>query len=381
MKVFLVATHFIQYGLELAGGLVLEGAKVRIAFCPGHAERLIGPRWRELVADGVEICELPRPPRRKILSLATMRNTLKLWRGIRNFRPDVVHLQSSIDPAVALTGLFSRRPVVATVHDVTPHLGEEKKLNPFLDFLEYRIVLPWIRRRGVRFIVHGESLRGELAERMGVPLERVTKVPHGVFSGYTLLDSGEEVPAPGPTVLFFGRMEPYKGVGVLADAIPLVRARIPDVRFLLAGRGEALDQLRPRLDAEAGVEIQDHYIETEDVGLLFRQATVVAAPYLEASQSGVIGIALAFGVPVVATDVGALSEMVEDGNNGLLVGPDQPSVFAEALCRVLEDPELASLLGSGARESAEGPFSWKTAARMTLDWYRGEAGSGPQGRS
>ena len=107
MKVFLVATHFIQYGLELAGGLALEGAKVRIAFCPCHAERLIGPRWRELVADGVEICELPRPPRRKILSLATIRNTMKIWRGIRNFRPDVVHLQSAIDPAVALTGLFS----------------------------------------------------------------------------------------------------------------------------------------------------------------------------------------------------------------------------------------------------------------------------------
>ena len=263
---------------------------------------------------------------------------------------------------------------MATVHDVTPHLGEEEKLNPVLDFLEYRIVLPWIRRQGVRFIVHGESLRGELAERIGVPLEWVTKVPHGVFSGYTRLDSGREVPSPRPTVLFFGRMEPYKGVGVLADAIPLVRARIPDVRFLLAGRGGALDQLRPRLDAEAGVEIQDHYIETDDVGLLFRQATVVAAPYLEASQSGVVCVALAFGVPVVATNVGALSEMVEDGINGLLVEPDQPSVFAEALCRVLEDPELASLLSSGARESAEGPFSWGTAARMTLDWYRCEVG-------
>ncbi|HBF22280.1 MAG TPA: glycosyltransferase family 1 protein [Planctomycetes bacterium] len=377
VKVFLVSTHFIQYGLELAGGLAAEGAQVCIAFCPRHADRLIGPQWRELLPTGVEVCELPFPPRRRVFSWPTLRNVLMLRRKMRRFHPDVVHLQSSIDPAVALVGLLAKRPVVVTVHDVTPHLGEENKLNPFLNFLEYRVVLPVVRRKGIRFIVHGESLRGALAERTRVPIQMITKVPHGVLRGFVALDAGVEASHIEPTVLFFGRMEPYKGVDVLAKAVPLVRDRIPESRFVFAGKGTSLGKVQDVFGKDLAVEIHDEYVQAEDVGRLFRQATVVAAPYLEASQSGVIAVAFAFGVPVVATRVGALPEVVRDKENGLLVEPGDPAAFADSLCRVLEDPELTALLRAGARKSAEGELSWRAVARKTLACYRGAPAGDP----
>ena len=102
---------------------------------------------------------------------------------------------------------------------------------------------------------------------------------------------------------------------------------------------------------------------------LFRDAAVNLAPYIEASQSGVIASGYAFDVPVVASRLGALPEVVIDEENGLLVEPNDPQALANAILRILQDNDLRARLRAGVRQWAEGPLSWQSIAGKTLESY------------
>jgi glycosyltransferase involved in cell wall biosynthesis len=97
---------------------------------------------------------------------------------------------------------------------------------------------------------------------------------------------------------------------------------------------------------------------------------VVVLPYVQASQSGVVPIAYAFGKPVVATTVGGLPDAIEDGVTGILVPPADESALADAVTRILLDADLRHRLGDAARRRFESTLSAEAVARMTLDVYR-----------
>ena len=107
-----------------------------------------------------------------------------------------------------------------------------------------------------------------------------------------------------------------------------------------------------------------------EVAQLFLDADVVALPYVEASQSGVLNVAAAFGKPVVVTDVGELRATVEPNGLGLVVPPRDPQALAEALERLAAEPRLAAALGARARAWAEGPNAPEAVGREAADLYR-----------
>ena len=100
-----------------------------------------------------------------------------------------------------------------------------------------------------------------------------------------------------------------------------------------------------------------------------RQSTllVIVCPYTDASQSGVVLTAYAFGKPVVATRVGGLPEYVEDGVTGLLVPPRNPQALAEALVRLLRDPDTQRTLSQGIRHNEA--LSWESIIKRTISVY------------
>lgn len=205
---------------------------------------------------------------------------------------------------------------------------------------------------------------------------RVEVIPHGTEDVY----DADHVPAAdstGPTALFFGNWDRYKGVDLLLDAWPRVRAREPEARLTLAGSiGADVDgpALVARAEALDGVTAIPHYVEHNAVAPLFAAARCVVLPYVRVYQSGVAHLAANFARPVVATDVGDLRSVIVDGETGILVPPADAEELARGLCRLLADAEEAGRLGRGARERVSRESDWSEIARAVCTTYSSLAG-------
>lgn len=291
-----------------------------------------------------------RRPAEALLGLVWSASRRRLVQAIRRFAPDVL-LVPFIHLWARGVALDARVPMVLCVHDPSPHPGLTGRV---WHVVERRAV-----RSSAHLVLHSEAFVGELVRRYGVPRESITVAPLGPMSNY--LDAPLPVQRGGPpVVLCFGRIEPYKGIDVLLDAVPAIRAAVPAVRFRIAGSGAPGAQVaRAR---SLGIEFDDRWVGDDEVPAMFGEAAIVVLPYVSATQSGVIPIAAAFGRAVVATDVGGLAEQVDGGRLGLLVHPGDSAALARAVVSLLEDSERAAELGRRLREHYDGERSWARAA-------------------
>ncbi len=286
----------------------------------------------------------------------------------RRLRPDVIHLHCT--NAVALLYLWNLqrlgRPVVATAHVVTPH----ERIR-FQEAIYRRI-----HRLGSLIIAHSEFDRRRLQEEFGVEPGRVAVIPHGEYGFFERHEPADRQEArrrlglgrEDEVALFFGYVREYKGLDVLLEAWPAVAETRPAARLVVAGDPVRLGpERRAELERRAerlGAVHRFGYVPFADVGRYFAAADVLAMPYRHVSQSGVLYLALALGVPVVATRVGALPEMLRHGDSALLVPPESPGELARALIRALGDPGRRERLARGGRRIAR-EHSWPAIAEQT----------------
>jgi glycosyltransferase involved in cell wall biosynthesis len=197
--------------------------------------------------------------------------------------------------------------------------------------------------------------------------EKISVIPH-IQIGEDL--SSAAVEEKEHLILFFGRIWEYKGLEYLIRAEPLISARVPDVRIVIAGQGEDFSRYTRMMVHPDRFIIHNEYISEERAAEYFRSASVVVLPYIEASQSGVIPLAYSAAKPVVATTVGGLPEMVEDGHTGYLVAPRDSAQLAEAITRLLLDKQLRRQIGANGKRKIEAECSPYLVAQKTLDVYR-----------
>jgi glycosyltransferase involved in cell wall biosynthesis len=316
---------------------------------------------RSLVYKSVSVRYVEPRRRRDPRILAT---SFPINRIIRDFSPDVLHVQEEHPYVAGWTVLSLRKavPIVFTVHDPVSHSGGPRK-----DGFKWKIVM-WFRRRASRLIVHGPQMLAELEALDRRMAGRIDVVPHGILSRATVAEnlSGSE-PA---TFLFFGRVEPYKGLRHFLDAGDLLRSRGHAFRLIVAGTGTDLERHRERIAASPWVELIDRFVSATEVGDLFRRATAVVLPYTDATQSGVAAIALANSRPVIASAVGDLPDVVIHGRTGLLVPPRDGPALADAMEQVLVDHGWRDSLAAAAGQYARERLSWPRIAELTEGTYR-----------
>ena len=293
--------------------------------------------------------------------LRQLRMCRRLAGQIRAFDAQVVHVQQGhLWFNLMLPLLRRRRAIVVTVHDPTPHVGDiPSRLTP-------QALANIAFRSADRVIVHSEAAK-EGVRPLLKPGTAVDVVPLVVE-----VDDLREPPTdemPGPVVLFFGRIWPYKGLEYLVRAEPRIASSVPDVRIVIAGEGEDLERYRRLMCHPERFEIRNEFVPEDEVTALFRSAAVVIAPYIDATQSGVIPLAYAVGRPVVATCVGGLPEMIDDGVTGFLVPPRDETALADAVVRLLCDPKLWREMSTAARRRVEKQSSPDAAAEQTLVSY------------
>jgi glycosyltransferase involved in cell wall biosynthesis len=287
----------------------------------------------------------------------------------RRLRPDVIHFHSTNTSSLIYLTLLRlvRVPVVSTAHVVTPH--ERAALR---DAIHRRI-----HRLSDLVIAHSEFDRKRLLEEAGIDAQAVGVVPHGEYGffgrGGDLTDRQAARRSLGlapqdEVALFFGYIREYKGLDVLLDAWPAVRRARPAARLVVAGDpGRLAPMRREELRAQAddlGVVHRFEYVPFSEVAEYFAAADLLVMPYRHISQSGVLYLALSLDVPVVTTSVGALPEVLRDGDSALLVPPESPVDLAEALIRLFADPDLRDrLVSGGQRVTSE--HSWPAIAEQT----------------
>ncbi len=291
---------------------------------------------------------------------------VRLLRMILRTRPDVVHVQATANPTIDLALSILprlRRTLVVTVHDIDPHPGDPGV---------FPLAFPMIRhlaRSATRLIIHAEALRSSATAR-GVDPERIVVVPHGELGSVVTGEDWTPRPSTGATLMVFGRLHAYKGLSVLVEALPRIRARVPDARILVCGRGAELDELL-RNGLPDGCEVNAGWIPAGDVAALFDASTVVVLPYLEASQSGVAALAAGLARATIVSDVGGLAEAVGFGEIGEVVPPGDVEALADAAVGLLLDEERRHGLERRAFEaSRSGRLSWPVIAERTVEVYR-----------
>ena len=285
-------------------------------------------------------------------------------------RPDVVHYQWLTAPAldryligaIGRGGANSRRARRAyTVHYPLPTsraaLRREGRLLSAMDLV----------------VSHSEYGARRITADAGVPADRVRVIPHGAFDYLTRMHDEQPLPAElaeveGPVVLFFGLLRPYKGVDVLLDAFARLEA---GSELWIAGMPRMpIEPLREAALRAAGrVRFIPRFISDPEIPALMRRADVLALPYRDIEQSGVLYTGIAFGKAMVLSDVGGFSEVARDHRVGRLVPPGDADELAAALEQLLENPAERRRLADAARAAAEGAFSWDSVARRTLDAY------------
>lgn len=246
------------------------------------------------------------------------------------------------------------RPLVLTAHDILPReprpgqLAAQRRLYERFDAV----------------VVHSEQGAVRLRDELDVEATRIHVIPHGAF---THLAAGPAPPAPFatelPVVLCFGLMRPYKGIDLLLEAWKGVTG----AELWIAGM--------PRMDitplqraAPPGVRFVPRFIGDEELPAFFARANLVVLPYREIDQSGVLFTALAFGKPLLLSDVGGFPEVAVHGGAQIFPAGDVQALRA-ALQELLADQAKLAEMGARSRAAAEGPYSWAAAAQSTLALY------------
>jgi len=295
--------------------------------------------------------DLPRSPRGW---LGVIRAVARVRRFLQRQHVDVVVIAME-SPHLFLLAPFlrgRRRRVVFGLHDPDFHPGERSMVKVAARFMTIASsdgLLTWSHAAEV-------VLRKKLQSSKMACFSTV----HGAYGRPAAqprtLDANARV-----TLGFFGRIQPYKGVGMLLSAFQeLSAATVDKYRLVIYGEGEL--PVDPDPATIGDVELYNRWIADSEVPSLLRGIDIMVLPYLEASQSGVLALALAAGVPSVATPVGGLREQIEDSGAGVVAEAVSPGALADAVQRLAMNPDGYRSLSAAALNSAAGAYSWERVA-------------------
>jgi len=268
-------------------------------------------------------------------------------------------------PLLAL--MLADGPIVATFHTSTPRSrtlsASQGMLRPRLEKITARIAVSDLARR-----VQVEHLGGDAVQ-----------IPNGVDVGF--FEGAQPLPGyprAGGTIGFVGRFsEPRKGMVVLIEAMRLLEQHMPDVRLLVAGRGDEAD-LRHAAGPMADRLVLLGQVDDETKARALRSVDVYCAPNTGGESFGVILTeAMSAGTPVVASDLDAFRRVLDDGRAGVLTPVGDPVALAGALRDLLTDPARAATLVAAARRRVAA-YDWSVVAGQVLRVYEQAIAADPR---
>lgn len=284
----------------------------------------------------------------------------KTFLFIRKQKFDVINYVEDPSPLFSFLLWFFRKKLVVTIHDGRPHTGDDNTKSQFVR----RRLKSYVKR----FLLLNKKENKLFEEGYGINPAYIFNSHLGYYEMLHMY--GNKTVKKQNYILFFGRISPYKGIEYLLKAMTIVHKAHPETRVIIAGKGEYYFNVEPYTQLDY-IEFRNRFIELDELTDLIRGAQFTVCPYAEATQSGVVYSSLALNTPVVATRVGGLPEMIDDGKTGILVPPCDAQSLAQAIMDLLDDSTKLSDLTNNIKRSAEnGNGSWTVIAKEYLDVYK-----------
>lgn len=308
------------------------------------------------------------------LNLTMLEKTLALFQQGESY--DIIHAHDWLVAYAARAVKHALKlPLVATIH--ATEYGRNRGLHTdeqrYISDVEW-----WLTYEAWRVICCSRYMHSELQRVFHLPDDKIEIVPNGVEpqqfrSGRHDLTVRNKFAAPEEKIVFFiGRLVQEKGVQVLLDAVPRVLSAVPKTKFVVAGKGPALEHLRGQA-RQMGIDHHLYftgYIDDVTRNALYQSASVAVFPSLY-EPFGIVALeAMAAHVPVIVSDTGGLSEIVEHGVDGLKCYPGNAVSLADQLITVLENEAFARQLADRALQKVESEFSWQEIAQQTRNIYQ-----------
>jgi glycosyltransferase involved in cell wall biosynthesis len=342
---------------EMLDGLESRGLKTVTASLHRRAEGV----QDGIVARGYDVRFLPGSRARQIVALRRL---------IRSIRPDVVHtaiFEANVVGRFASVG--TGVPVMTSLTNTSYDPVREQDPNMKAWKLGVvRIIDGWTGRRfTAHFHAITHAVRDAGVKELGIRPDRVTVIPRGRDPERLGHPSAERrlaarkslgIVAEVPVVVTVGRQEFQKGQWHLLEAAPEVCRRHPGTKILVAGRSggvsDRLMDVHRRLDLGADVRFLGY---REDVPEVLAAADLFVFPSLFEGLGGALIEAMALGLPIVASDIPAIREVVEEGRNALLVPAGDPEQLAHAIDELLSNADRRHAFGAESRRIFEGRFT------------------------
>jgi glycogen(starch) synthase len=297
---------------------------------------------------------------------------------LADWSPEVIHAHDwMVSHAAVSLRSTTGAPLVATIH--ATEAGRNggtvtSDLSTRIHELEW-----WLANTADVVIACSRAMRSEVRTLFGRDTARV--IPNGIALAEWQRPNGEvermrRTHAPsGPLIAYTGRVEYEKGVQVLLDAMPRVRAERPDARLVVAGRGSYL----PALQAQAtdlGIDGSTDFlgwVSEQDLRALVAAADVAVAPSLYEPFGLVALEAAALGTPVIVSQTGGLAELADDSGIAATARPGDAADLADAIIGDLAAPRASRARAERATRVLGQRYGWARIARGTVQAYRGAA--------
>lgn len=350
------------YSIEMTKSLMEIGCQI-LAVISSNSENI--DKWRSLARDNsnLALIEMQTSDSKiQILKSLILKGKYRsIVMAVKAFQPDCVYLPMISVYATFIVKQLSEFKILTTIHDVNQHLGEK---NYIIDGLFNDIV-----RKSNEIITLSEKFIPEISRKYDIPEKHIHHIPHANFNYYR---SNEKTHTPltserlNNRILFFGRIKKYKGLSILLKALRIVIGELPYVRLSIYGSGELTEEENKLLiELHNHIDLNLRWISENEIESIFMNIDLCVVPYVEASQSGVIPLSYSMGKGVIVSDIGGLSEQVNN-KIGKLVQSNNPEELAKIIIDLYYNPARIVEMGKNALNYANEELSWKKSSLKLL---------------
>jgi len=302
---------------------------------------------------------------KKTYSLSNLKLQKKIIRTINDINPDIIHCSSYLGFNYLCFLITNKRKVVITVHDPNPHTGENSLRKSIIRFVNYMYIKNII-------ILNNNQKEEFINSTKQFNFKTIFVSSISIYEYLRDFDYSEtrENDTKKFRILFFGRISPYKGIDLLLKAFTIIEKKNENIELVCAGSGQYWFDISRYLK-NPRIIFLNHYITNIKLVELIKSSNIIVCPYIDGTQSGVIMSSFALNKPVLATNVGGFSEMIDDGITGFLIPPNNLEAIIEKLIEIIKYPNLLLNMNHNIENKYNnGERSWSNITDKLLDYYK-----------